>query len=251
MSFFPMPSQDQLISFIVANNAMEKLACPPDEVLKTYQRKTLNPLAAGHISSILYAIKLAGTKTFPARMTYEFSDPAQSDKNLYWLRDLHSKLMKPIAEYGSAVPELDVCPIAPADCGNYRLQYRQILDFRTGGYRIFPKPSQVKPLMHWWYKDLGTFHLKMAPKIDRAVLEIDDIKAVNEEAYNKHIQLMCIHPWIDGSGRVGRIVENALRLRWGLSWKTIGEANKLSYVRDIIKYEESEEWSKVIKQIDS
>jgi len=41
---------------------------------------------------------------------------------------------------------------------------------------------------------------------------------LDECAYLLHVWLLCIHPYVDGNGRVARLVWNMLRINKGLSW---------------------------------
>lgn len=52
-----------------------------------------------------------------------------------------------------------------------------------------------------------------------------------------HHEFECIHPFIDGNGRTGRLLLNALRRQYGLPWLTIhvGE-EQMAYYRSIQNY---------------
>ena len=40
-------------------------------------------------------------------------------------------------------------------------------------------------------------------------------------AWRVHHELECVHPFVDGNGRTGRLLLNAVRLRLGLPWLTV------------------------------
>ena len=55
--------------------------------------------------------------------------------------------------------------------------------------------------------------------------------------WEMHHWFECIHPFVDGNGRTGRIILNVLRLKYGLPWLTIYVgAEQDSYYRAIQKY---------------
>lgn len=52
-----------------------------------------------------------------------------------------------------------------------------------------------------------------------------------------HHYFECVHPFVDGNGRTGRLILNALRLRYGLPWLTINAGEEQQrYYRAIQRY---------------
>ena len=235
-----MPTKETLFDFIIQNNAIEHIDISYSEVNTTFQKKQIHPCASGHFSALNYALDLAKRNAFPFNHALDFSDKNHSDKSLYWLKTIHLKLMEPITKYGEFVQDI-LSYIPLSDCGNYRMGHKVL-----GVSRFMPKPTALKDLMHWWYKDLCNIHQKYNSILNR--LKIEDANQLSLEARQKHIQLQCIHPFVDGTGRSARIVENILRLRWGLSWLTPNPANNTKYISEITKYEDSNEWQNILKQ---
>ena len=245
MIMFPQPSEDTLILWIVHSSTLANVPLSGDQVLQTLQYQEINPVAAGHLSTIQMALKLAHLNEFPSRHPYDCSSVAQSQKNLYWLRDLHEQLMKPVARFTQMMPGLEMTELTEADCGKYRLWPKSFTRFMSQHPVQLPDPGKLSALMHWWYQDLSAQHLALAPKLDKANVLIPDLKAASDLAYLKHIQLCCIMPFSEGNGRLARLLENLLRLRWGLAWKTIRAENGPSYAQDIQRYEDSNDWATV------
>jgi hypothetical protein len=246
---FPHPDQPTLFDFIIQSNGIAHLDLEYQDVLETFQKKALHPAASGHFAAIFETIKLAKNHSFPAKHPIEYETPANADKNLYWLRNLHTQVLKPVAIYGEFLPELSDYP-NPKDCGTYRLTNYTFIDGRTGYDRPTPKPNLIKPLLHWWYKDLCTQHALWAPKLDKVgQIKLDDVEILENLAKKKHLQLLAIRPFLDANGRVARLVENALRLRWGIRWTTQLKTKTIDYVDQVMKYEDSQEWKQVLNTV--
>jgi Fic family protein len=245
---FPPPSQPLLFSFIVESTLIEREEINAGDVMKTFRREALHPSAAGHFSAIRYAVDLAKKPDFPARHSAQWETVSKADTNLYWLRDLHKKLMTPSAEYGEAY--LNPNYIKRSDCGPFRLTERTMVGldkYQNIIPRPLPKPTDINKLMHHWLKTIGEFHLKISAVLRRP--STSDLKQIEDMAWKAHLQLQCIHPWTDGTGRSARLVENLLRLRWGLPWKIITHKEAIWYVKQITDYEDSPEWQGILKTV--
>ena len=73
-----------------------------------------------------------------------------------------------------------------------------------------------------------TVMLVSGPKSDESALDF---------AWRMHDEFESVHPFVDGNGRTGRLLLNALRLRAGLSWVTVLERRKYDYYRTIRLYQ--------------
>jgi hypothetical protein len=239
-AIFPRPAQPQLFHFIMQNNLMEHIEIGMDDINKTLERKWISPYVAGHLSSINYLYELLNDPLFPAKDNLQWANSEKSHENLYWLRNIHQKLTKPIVDYFFKMAQTP--PFSEKDCGTYRLNTR-VLAMR----RPLPKPTTIKPLMHLWYQQIGTFHLSILSKLKNPDKKL--LLQIEENSLKAHIQLQCIHPFVDGTGRSARLVENLLRLRWGLPWKNIEAKNKQKYVNQIMEYEDGPEWQSILKRV--
>ena len=245
---FPMPPHQTLFAFVLESTLTEREDISPGEVISTFERRTLHPSAAGHFSAIKYGIDLAKREDFPARHPVQWETIAKADTNTYWLRDIHKKLMIPSAEYG----EIYMNPhfIKRKDCGPYRLNERTLAgidDHQSIVGRPLPRPTDISKLIHIWYKTIGQFHLQISAVLRRP--SPADLRKIEEMAWKAHLQLQCIHPWTDGTGRSARIIENILRLRWGLPWKPCDHKEVVSYIAQIKTYEDGPEWQTILKSM--
>lgn len=201
------------------------------EINSTLAKQSKNPSAAGHFSAIRYVTELAAKNDFPTHHANQYESITKSNANLFWIRELHKKLMLPFAEYGEAMlnPEY----IKRSDCGPYRLNNRTI-------NIEMPKPLEINKFMHVWFRRIAEFHNQIRPRLARP--DHQTLMNVEQMTRTIHLQLQCIHPWTDGTGRSARLVENLFRLRWGLPWKTIPAKDKIQYINEIVEYENGPNW---------
>lgn len=70
-----------------------------------------------------------------------------------------------------------------------------------------------------------------------AVLGPREGQTAEDFCWEVHHYFECVHPFVDGNGRAGRLVLNGLRLRQGLPWLTINEGEEQQrYYRAIQRY---------------
>lgn len=59
-------------------------------------------------------------------------------------------------------------------------------------------------------------------------------------SFDAHFQLVTIHPWVDGNGRMARLVMNHLQYEFGLIPSKIVKEDKAEYIRSLIDAREQE-----------
>ena len=69
---------------------------------------------------------------------------------------------------------------------------------------------------------------------------LDDIIAKYLFSFDAHYQLVTIHPWVDGNGRMSRLVMNHLQYEFGLVPVKIVKEDKAEYIQALIDSREKE-----------
>lgn len=69
---------------------------------------------------------------------------------------------------------------------------------------------------------------------------IDDIIAKYLLSFDAHYQLVTIHPWVDGNGRMSRLIMNHLQYEFGLIPVKIVKEDKAEYIQALIDSREQE-----------
>jgi hypothetical protein len=239
---FPKPQKEVIFDFVAQNNGISGCHIKFEEIMDTFNKRAYHPYAVGHFNVVSQVWKLVQDPLWIVKHQTSFKDEKNSDLSLNWLREMHRKLMAPVAEIPDIVTDLQ--PIHASDVGRYRLGPKTV-----GMDRPLPKPTAIRRLLHHWLTYVGEFHLKMATINSRHTR--DTLAQCNDMAYEAHLMLCCIAPFSDGNGRVARFVENCLRLRWGLPWKTITEQGSAKYAKQLIIYEEDEGWQNTLTKLDA
>ena len=69
---------------------------------------------------------------------------------------------------------------------------------------------------------------------------LDDIVAKYLLSFDAHYQLVTIHPWVDGNGRMSRLVMNHLQYEFGLIPVKIVKEDKAEYIQALVESREQE-----------
>jgi hypothetical protein len=240
---FPPPAREELFDFIIESVALSGDSVSRQDINDTFAQTLYQPHVVGHLNVLkIVTEKLASDYSFPANSAFQFQNEPKSHANLSWLRDLHKHLTLPIAGYGDTL-NVDV-QMRQADCGNYRITPKIV-----GLDRVQPRPLTVRPLLHRWYSNLAQFHLSVRGKLLRPTREV--LASVADQSHSFSLELQCIKPFTKGNGRLARVVENLLRLRWGLPWKTLSSKKKFDVIDQIMEYEDSAAWQATLKAYDA
>ena len=195
-----------------------------------------NPYVEGHLRAITLVQQLA---TDPNLIPDSVNTIFEFDEKFPWLRRMHRNLMRPIAEYGQMM--LDPSYIHPTEVGVYRQtpkfikreEERRIVDV------AMPDPLFVRELLTEWGRDICQFNNDMQRVIEFGRYSSEDVEAFVAKAYEANLKLSCIKPFSDGSNRLGRLVENLLRLNWGLPWKIIKFEEKDELLQDLRRMQDN------------
>ena len=74
----------------------------------------------------------------------------------------------------------------------------------------------------------------------RQLVNSNDLIAKYLLTFNAHYQLVTIHPWVDGNGRMSRLVMNHLQYEFGLVPVKINKADKAEYIQSLVDSREQE-----------
>jgi len=77
----------------------------------------------------------------------------------------------------------------------------------------------------------------------RKSVDKSDITAVYELSFQAHYELVTIHPWADGNGRMARLLMNLLQIEFGLLPTKVLKENKPEYIQALIDTREQEDTS--------
>ena len=191
--------------------------------------ETHDPYVAGQLKSIMLISSIAENDIFP-----QVNNVFELDTKLPWIKRLHRNMMKSVAEYGALV--LDGGLINMSQVG----QFRQSVQTTESPFGTITAPSQfhVRDLLVEWGQDLHEFEQKHQHIINGVVIDNDTAELFVEKAEEMSFRFSAIKPFEDGNNSASRLVENLIRLHWGLPWKIIPEQTRDDYaekLRDVMK----------------
>lgn len=225
---FPSPSADTLTAFAYHSTRIERIPLSKQDIDQTLAGTKVNPFFEGQLKVCDLSLMLAANPDLiPPNQPANWQNSLQQ---LAFLQQYHRNLMNSIARYGIQME--DPTLIKPSQVGEWRDERKWVVD------REMPSPIMVPHHLHDWWTDLIDFHNRYREKIEMPqLLDEEDLKALADKAYEANLKLCCIKPFVDGSNRLGRIIENLLRLNFGLPWKVIRHEDeyKLPYIDDIQK----------------
>lgn len=155
-----------------------------------------------------YAIKLAGTHT---------------DITIDLLRSLSALVMKntgqeyktALGDFSSAQGDLRLLNVTAGVGGRSYLNYSKI-------------PAKLSDFCHWINKARENYTGK-------------NISQLYEISFDAHYNLVTIHPWADGNGRMARLLMNMLQFEFGLIPTKILAEDKEEYIKALVETRENED----------
>lgn len=72
------------------------------------------------------------------------------------------------------------------------------------------------------------------------LLNLPDVYEQYKLSFDAHLQLVTIHPWIDGNGRMARLIMNYLQYEYGLIPTKVLSEDKVDYINALIKAGEND-----------
>lgn len=226
------PSQQEIFQFIASTHALERIKCPNNEIEVAYKSQTplKNPYADGHLQAINYIFNLIDKTHFlppPASITNKY----HSNSTLSWLKDIHRIMLQPLLNHPVTRELVNGLP-TKQNLGNYRI------DEAFNTFSACPPPELLPEIMHQWLLKLSTFHDKIKVKVTKTY-EISQELSQNIilMAYQTNLFISTVQPFKDANSRLGRLVENTMRLQWRLPWKNYSGANYDQFIQDLVDYQ--------------
>lgn len=105
--------------------------------------------------------------------------------------------------------------LPPADVGAYRRVMVRV------GVTVPPPPDRVPKLFDGMWSE---------------ALRIADSSTSPHDVWSIHHQFECIHPFVDGNGRTGRLLLNELMLYCGQPWTVISSSEREAYYAQILAW---------------
>ena len=219
-----IPKEDELMQFIVQTHTIDHIPVTAKDVATTLKIRrggqlmegespVKNPYVTGHFDAFNFIFHtLIGSVDFPCKSLVALTNHYHSDTALWWLRELHTKVIYPVAQHFGL--QGDVSAPKTYECGVYRCQPRML------AFTNAPEPEQIQQLLHLWLLDIATFHEQIKGKIHNPYgLSRSEAEQLYFKPLESQMFISCLQPFEHGNNQISRLVENALRLQWGLPWK--------------------------------
>jgi hypothetical protein len=240
-----LPSQTETFNFIVGTHAVDRVPLTGGDVANTYSGKATipNPYADGHLQAVNFVFsKLVGKADFPARDPKLLTNRFKSDLALAWLKELNSLMLSPL---------LSQHAMASADPNPPQRQFigvwRPIPAMNTFSYA--PDPGILPRCMHVWLTDVATLNDEVKGKLDMSYgISRETAHRLERTAYESNLFIATAQPFVNANNRLGRLVENALRLHWRLPWKGCQRDHDYEkYTENLVTYQQ-EKLPGIVKQ---
>jgi hypothetical protein len=216
------PSEQELLTYVVQTHDADRIQVTLREIQHTLAIRrgqvqgATNPHAVGHLEAFNFIFKsLVNSQDFPCKDVRLLKNRYDSDTSLWWLRELHTIMMYPVASQAVTMGmSLRENTIQPGECGVYRVRPRNL------AFAKAPDPEQIQPLLHAWLTDIATFNDEIKDKISNPYgLDRTEAEQLYQKSFDANLFLSCLQPFEDGNNRIARLIENALRLKWNMPWK--------------------------------
>jgi hypothetical protein len=232
------PQMDELIRFIYETHLVEKLNCPMEAITQALKRApNPNPYVVGHFDAINYLMTLIDNPDVPAKAPDLLTNVYRSDEALFWVKEMHAKMTLPLAQASHLSQwEDELNRVKQYECGVLRNVPVAL------AFSMAPPPHLLPYILHNWLNQVGTLHAEVKDKVNNPYgLTREKAAELAKTSYNTLLLFANIQPFNYGSNRIGRLVENILRLNWRMPWKHVPINNEYErFVRDVQTFNTSE-----------
>lgn len=212
------PPMDEMVRFILLTHQVEKLTVDMDDINQALKRTpNPNPYVAGHFDAINYLLSLVDSPDFPAKEPSLLTNVYRSDENLYWLRKLHLMISLPLAQVAHQSKwEDELSQVKKYECGVLRNQPA------ANAFAMAPQPDIIPHILHLWFVKIAYLHAEVKDELPNPYgITREKSFELAKEANDSLLLFANLQPFTYGSNRLGRLIENALRLKWHLPFKPV------------------------------
>lgn len=205
-----------MVRFIWMTHKIEKLTCEMEDIQAALKRTPdPNPYVIGHFDALNYLLSLVGNLDFPAKDPAILTNLYRSEEALFWLRKLHELLTLPLAKASAHQKyEEELVMVHQHECGVLRTTPA------TLAFSLAPPPELIAPTLHLWLVNLAQLHQEVKNELANPY-GLTKAKSLQmaQSAHDTVLLFANLQPFTYASNRLGRLVENALRVNWLLPWK--------------------------------
>lgn len=224
---------DEMTRFILQTHQVEKLNCAPEDIQNALKRRPdPNPYVVGHFEAMNYLISLVGSPDIPSRDPNMLFNLWRSEEALAWVKTLHAKITLPLSKCKDPRYEHEFTNVRQYECGVYR-NVPVNLAFSPA------PPPEIIPYLLWnWLLKVSNLHAEVKDNIDNPYgLSREQAEAMVTTSTDTVLFFANVQPFYYGSNRVGRLVENLIRLQWNLPWKAAPTGRDYDeFVKDIQQF---------------
>lgn len=247
-----LPNQQDAFAFICGTHDIDRINCSNSTILATYQGKHKDPYADGHLKALQYIFtELVDKMHFPAKNIQSLTNSFKSNLALNWLRELHFIMLTPVVVdplFDTDRQSLEITSNAPRqnELGVYRNR------IASNSFSLAPTPDLIPKILHNWLIEITTLHDKVKGKMESAFGITREIAhELDETAYKSLLLISTVQPFACCNNRLGRLVENALRLQWHLPWKVTTKGHSYEKFIDDLEDFQKSDLHQVIKEAQS
>ena len=75
----------------------------------------------------------------------------------------------------------------------------------------------------------------------RRTIDVSDVCAIYDLSFWAHYELVTIHPWADGNGRMSRLLMNLLQIEFGVLPTKVLKEDKVGYIQSLVDTRENDD----------
>lgn len=234
---FNRPNEQDVFAFIANSHNLEgsgETKVTVGDITRTYRKQgALNLFADGHLQAIGHIFDMIDKDFFPVKDPVAVRNLPQSNAALFWLRDIHNKMMMPLTNDPSSKDD-------PNSIQKWTVgKYRQVDAYISLGDTIkpAPHPSLIPKILHNWINHVAEIHCQIKEKAKQPFgLSKEQAINLDKVAHESSILLSCLQPFQHASNRHARLVEHALRMQWRLPWKRLTPEMYDEFIEDVTAY---------------